>query len=134
MQELKQGSAGFIDLVNSYVSVALVSGLVGLVLFVGVFAAVGGGILKAFLNGGDPGGEYRLLGRALFSTLVAILIIIFTVSSITFIPVVYWAVAGVGVAYAQMAVEQTVPGTLAASPRPGGLQPAALRVAYHKGR
>lgn len=38
----------------------------------------------------------------LLATLLGILITIFTVSSITFIPVVYWSLAGVAVAYVQM--------------------------------
>lgn len=38
----------------------------------------------------------------LLATLTGILVIIFTVSSITFIPVVYWSIAGLGVAYIQM--------------------------------
>ena len=114
MQELKQGSAGFIDLVNTYVAVALSSGLVGLSLFAGFFIAVGTGIFRSFLQARDPEGELRLLGRALFATLAAILIMIFTVSSITFIPVVYWAVAGLGVAYARMLAVDTLP---AQSPR-----------------
>jgi hypothetical protein len=36
------------------------------------------------------------------ATLLAILVIIFTVSNITIIPIVYWSVAGLGVAYAEM--------------------------------
>lgn len=56
----------------------------------------------------------------LLATLIGILVIIFTVSSITFIPVVYWSVAGLGVAYIQMvrrlhnsqAMELTEPGLL----------------------
>ncbi|MGE8385220.1 MAG: O-antigen ligase domain-containing protein, partial [Pseudomonas putida] len=46
--------------------------------------------------------ERRQLGRVLLATLIGILVIIFTVSSITFIPVVYWSIAGLGVAYIQM--------------------------------
>jgi hypothetical protein len=46
--------------------------------------------------------EEYLLGRTLLSTLLAILVIIFTVSSITIVPIVYWSVAGMGVAYTQM--------------------------------
>ncbi|MNE91016.1 hypothetical protein D3C80_1885800 [compost metagenome] len=55
--------------------------------------------MRAYPNKDD---EHRLLGRALLATLVGILVIIFTVSSITFIPVVYWSIAGLGVAYIQM--------------------------------
>ena len=134
MQELKQGAAGFIDLVNTYIAVALASGLVGLSLFVGFFIAVGTGMFKAFLKARDHDEETRLLGRALLSTLAAILIIIFTVSSITVIPVVYWAVAGVGVAYARMLALENAPQGAPASARPARLQPAGLRVAYVKGR
>jgi hypothetical protein len=50
----------------------------------------------------DKDSEEYLLGRALLATLLAILTIITTVSSITIIPIVYWSVAGLGVAYAQM--------------------------------
>jgi hypothetical protein len=49
----------------------------------------------------DKDDEQRQLGRALLATLVGILVIIFTVSSITIIPTVYWSVAGLGVAYIQ---------------------------------
>jgi hypothetical protein len=50
----------------------------------------------------DKDSEEHVLGRALLATLLAIMVTIFTVSSISFIPLVYWSVAGLGVAYAQM--------------------------------
>jgi O-antigen ligase len=102
MQQLKQGQ-GIIDIVNTYVGVALESGLVGLALFAGFFLCVGAGIAARLrsLPGGRDGEAYRI-GRALFATLVGILVIISTVSSITIIPLVYWSVAGLGVAYARM--------------------------------
>jgi hypothetical protein len=46
--------------------------------------------------------ELHLLGRALFSALIAIVVIINTISSITIIPLVYWCITGLGVAYTQM--------------------------------
>ena len=48
----------------------------------------------------DP--DAHLLGQVLLATLLGILVIIFTVSSITVIPVIYWAVAGLGVGYVRM--------------------------------
>ncbi|MNJ74830.1 hypothetical protein D3C77_718210 [compost metagenome] len=66
------------------------------------FVAVLHGIRKAMRSFPDKDDERRQLGRALLATLIGILVIIFTVSSITFIPVVYWTVAGLGVAYIQM--------------------------------
>ena len=115
MEELKQGQ-GIIDIVNTYVGVALSNGLVGLSLFSGFFIAVAIGIFKGMRSLTDRKSELFRLGRALFSTLVGILVIIFTVSSISVIPAIYWSVAGLGVAYARMlmlarAPEVTVPAT-----------------------
>ncbi|ESW36192.1 O-antigen ligase family protein, partial [Pseudomonas taiwanensis] len=101
MQSMIQGD-GIIDIVNTYINLALRVGLVGLGLFVAFFAAVLHGIRKAMRSFPDKDDERRQLGRALLATLIGILVIIFTVSSITFIPVVYWTVAGLGVAYVQM--------------------------------
>lgn len=100
MQKLM--AEGIIDIVNSYLGIALASGLVGLSLFSGFFIAVAVGIFGGMRNLTDRNSELYLLGRVLFSTLLGILVIIFTVSSITVIPVVYWSVAGLGVAYARM--------------------------------
>nr|WP_298163846.1 O-antigen ligase family protein [uncultured Pseudomonas sp.] len=102
MQSMIQGQ-GIIDIVNTYIAVALEVGLIGLALFVGFFATVLLGIRKAMRTFPNKDDEQRRLGRALFATLAGILLTIFTVSSITVIPVVYWSVAGVGVAYVQMA-------------------------------
>lgn len=101
MQSMMQGQK-IIDVVNTYLRVALNYGLVGLGLFVGFFVLVLFNIRNAYRKIANPEDEIRVLGRALFATLIGILITIFTVSSITIIPIVYWSVAGLGVAYAQM--------------------------------
>ncbi|WP_426808302.1 O-antigen ligase family protein [Pseudomonas sp. WOUb67] len=101
MQSMIQGE-GIIDIVNTYINLALRVGLVGLGLFVAFFAVVLLGIRKAMRSFADKDDERRQLGRVLLATLIGILVIIFTVSSITFIPVVYWSIAGLGVAYIQM--------------------------------
>jgi O-antigen ligase len=126
MQELKQGQ-GIIDIVNSYLGVALSSGLVGLSLFSGIFIAVAVSILKGMRNVTDKNDERYLLGQALLSVLLGIMIIIFTVSSISVIPVVYWSVAGLGVAYARMLAPAKVPGVA----RPAGLQRAPIVSGSH---
>lgn len=101
MQSMIQGQ-GIIDVVNTYLAVALEVGLTGLALFLGFFATVLFGIRKAMRAFPDKEDETRRLGRALLATLAGILVTIFTVSSITVIPVVYWSVAGLGIAYVQM--------------------------------
>jgi hypothetical protein len=97
---------GQIDVVNTYIGVALEQGLVGLGLFIGFFALVVMGVKRAMRSIADRESDEYLLGRVLLATLLAILLIIVTVSSITVIPIVYWSVAGLGVAYAQMVRNQ----------------------------
>ncbi|HDS1733069.1 MULTISPECIES: O-antigen ligase family protein [Pseudomonas] len=119
MQSMIQGE-GIIDIVNTYVSLALRIGLVGLALFVGFFVSVLLGIRRAMRVFPDHDSEHRLLGRALLATLLGIMLIIFTVSSITVIPIVYWSVGGLGVAYIQMARRLRL--TQAAEMPPSSLQ------------
>jgi len=107
MESMRQGQ-GIIDIVNSYIQVALDAGLIGLGLFVAFFAMTLYGIRRALHSIPDKDSEEHLLGRALFSTQLAILLIIFSVSSITIIPIMYWSVAGMGVAYAQMIRKKAV--------------------------
>lgn len=109
MEAMRQGQ-GIIDVVNTYIRVTLEHGFLGLGLFIGFFALVVTGVYRAMRSLRDKDSDEHLLGRALLATLVAIMVIISTVSSITVIPIVYWSVAGLGVAYAQMVrKQQTVP-------------------------
>ncbi len=101
LEALRQGE-GIIDIVNTYIPITLKTGFVGLGLFVAFFVLTLMGIYRAMRSIPDRGSEEHLLGRALLATLVGILTTIFTVSSISYIPIVYWSVAGLGVAYAQM--------------------------------
>jgi O-antigen ligase len=101
MQALIQGQ-GIIDIVNSYIGIALRTGFTGLALFVAFFAAVLAGLYRAMRSIPDKDSEEFLLGRVLFATLVSVLVMIFTVSSISFIAIMYWCLAGLAVAYALM--------------------------------
>lgn len=92
---------GIIDIVNTYVLLALEIGLVGMGLFAGVFVIAALAVRKALRKLPDTAVEERLLGRVLLSSLLATMVIIFTTSSITVIPVIYWSLAGMAVAYAR---------------------------------
>lgn len=100
MEELKP--QGLLDTLNVFLTVGLASGLVGLGLFAGFFLAVAAGIFRGMWGLADWESEQHLLGRALLATLLGIVVTINTVSNILFIPVVYWTVTGLGVAYARM--------------------------------
>lgn len=98
LEELRQGQ-GIIDIVNTFVSVVLSKGLVGLMLFVGAFLAVVLGLIKTLGKISDPDSFDKFAGRSLLATTLGIMLIIFTVSSVSVIPLLYWSVLGLGVAY-----------------------------------
>ena len=100
LEELRQGQ-GIIDMVNSYLIIALNSGLVGLSLFLGFFGAIMRGIYRR-MRAMDKTDEQHELGQALIATLLGILAMIATVSPISYISVVYWAIAGLGLAYVRL--------------------------------
>ena len=100
LQVMRQGE-GIIDIVNSYLGVALQAGLVGLFLYTGMFV----GCLLVLRRGMQwarqaKDSEALLLGRALFSSVVAVMLMIFTLSSILLVPTTYFALLGTCCAYA----------------------------------
>ncbi len=105
LQVMLQGE-GIVDLVNSYIQVALEVGVVGLALFAGVFVLALKEVKQSMGRAGRHGAEAVVLGRALFSSLAAVMLVIYTVSDITAVPVVYWSVAGLCVAYSRYISEQ----------------------------
>lgn len=98
LQVMMQGEK-IIDVVNSYVGVALYSGLIGLALFLGIFFSTLNQLRKHTRMARRSAPRIAVIGRALFSTVAATMFIIYTVSSIITIPVVYWPLIGVCVAY-----------------------------------
>jgi O-antigen ligase len=99
-QELKQGQ-GIIDIVNTYIAIALGSGLAGLGFFVFFFAIVIWGVWRQMKTVVEQNCKAYDIGRSLFAALICILVTIGTVSSITVVPVIYYLIAGLGVAYAR---------------------------------
>lgn len=97
MLELKfTYDGGIIDLVNSYIAITLSGGITSLAAFVGFFGWIVVKLYVAIRKQGES--EVKLLQRCMLATMVAILFMIATVSSISFIPIVYWLIAGVSVA------------------------------------
>lgn len=98
MQQLRQGE-GIIDMVNSYLGVAMVSGFVGLTLFAGSFVSSLVQLSIRLRRHVNKLSEDFAVGRALLATLTGIMLIIGTASSINAVPVVYWCVVGMCAAY-----------------------------------
>lgn len=101
LQVMMQGE-GIIDVVNSYVGVALYAGFLGLFLFVGAFLGALAGVRRAVRAAREQDPRVQLLGRVIWVTLATIMLIIYTVSSVTAVPFVYWSVVGMAVAYARL--------------------------------
>lgn len=100
--EQMRGGDGIIDIVNTYLLVALSSGFVGLALFVAPFFLVGIGIVRALYRLENKQSDEHLLGRALLAAMVGILVTIGTVSPVGAIAMVYIFVIGLGAGYLLM--------------------------------
>ncbi|CAM5793350.1 O-antigen ligase family protein [Rhizobacter fulvus] len=105
LQELRNGN--LIDIVNTYLMVALQSGYVGLALFVGVFAKAGFSIIAALRVQPDREAELFQQGRVLLSALAAIMVAIATLSPVGFVPLMYWCIVGLSVGYADAVRRQS---------------------------
>lgn len=128
---------GIVDIVNTYLGVALATGWIGLLLFVALFAVVLLGLLKA--KGRYQAAEARAAGtpqaarvpafgpslaaRALLACVLGIAVTIGTVSSISVIPWVYWAWMGAAVGLMRGAVRSS---SEPAAPRLADTSPASL--------
>ncbi len=105
---LDQGG-GAVDVTNTYVGIALSYGLVGLTLFVGIFLFVSFQLLRALIALGRRDIELFAQGRALLAAVGATLVTIGTVSSISFVPAVYWCLCGLAVGYAHQISTESRP-------------------------
>jgi hypothetical protein len=107
MEEFRTGE-GIIDLVNTYATVALAFGLVGLAFFVGVFVSLlwkAYRVVRAFSNV-DP--DYSLMGASLMACMLGMLLVIATTSFQLALPTVTWALAGLTWAYVQLPAREAV--------------------------
>ncbi len=126
--EALRGSDGIIDVVNTYIMIALKGGIVSLALFAGLVLVAMAGVFASLLKL-DKNDERHVLGRALLATVVGVLITIATVSPICFVYPIYWCLAGLMVGFTQLvargepltrAQERT---KQAVAARPGGMAP-----------
>jgi hypothetical protein len=121
---------GIVDIVNTYLGVALSSGALGLTFFLSIFTIVLRGIWKSGRQyahneaqgltsdaasgstsksqGDFPTRQATLLGRVLLASLLGTLVTIGSASSISVIPWVYWAWIGTSVAYVRMAANDKI--------------------------
>lgn len=97
LQPLRQGE-GIIDIVNSYIGVALQSGYVGLTLFLGVFLTTLIGLRSAMRSAYKYDPQLALYCRAYLATLAGVMVTIFTTSTVEHMSYVIWAIIAGAVA------------------------------------
>lgn len=98
MRSMMQGE-GIIDIVNSYIQITLAYGYLGLISFVSIFLVLLWNIYKSVKQLPKEEKDLIRLGRSLFSILSAVALIIYTVSSVDYIPYYYWMLFGLSTSY-----------------------------------
>jgi O-antigen ligase len=107
MQELRSGN--LIDVVNSYLLVALRYGYVGLAMFCSVFAAGVWAVIAALRRQPDEDSERFVQGQAILGMLFAVMVTIATVSDISFIPILWWSMTGLAIGYGHLVAREAQP-------------------------
>lgn len=100
MEELRQGQ-GIIDIVNSYVAIALATGVIGLACFVGIFGSMMGSLWR-LRRDPEVSAEGRHLANYLIATTLAVMFVLVTTSSIVVVPQLCYMLAGLGVSSARL--------------------------------
>jgi hypothetical protein len=102
MQSMMQGE-GIIDIVNNYLQITLGYGFFGLFLFISIFLSLLWHINKLIKRLPKENVDLIRMGRALFATLAGIALIIYTVSSVDYIPYYYWIIFALSTSYIYIA-------------------------------
>lgn len=101
LEQMRQGQ-GIIDMVNTYLLVALPHGFVGLFFFVATLLLPAKAAWKARKSIVNDNPEAELLGRVLIAIMLGIGITIATASPIGAIGTLHWLMAGLCMSYARM--------------------------------
>ena len=101
MEDMVQGE-GIVDIVNSYLNIVLGYGIPALVLYMGLFVLALYRVNSSRKKIKDKTSEEYLCGRVLIATMIAVMLAIFSTSSIGVIPTVIYTLAGLMFSYARI--------------------------------
>jgi len=107
MQDLRVGP--LIDVVNSYLLVALRYGYVGLAWFCTVVATALWAVINALRRQMNEDTERFAQGQAILGMLFAVLVTIATSSDISFIPMLLWSATGLAIGYGHLVAREAEP-------------------------
>lgn len=91
-----------VDIVNTYLGIALQSGYIGVGLFTGFFISLLYLLLKSLKLIPDKNSEMYVLGRVLVAIICGIMFMIVTTSPIGVVEIIYWIIAALAAAYINM--------------------------------
>jgi O-antigen ligase len=86
------GRYDFVDIVNTYLRIALGYGVIGVAMYIAIFAKILFSMLKSIFIAGDKEGSF--LAKTLFSITISFAIMIFTVSQASFLSFYNWVIFG----------------------------------------
>ncbi len=101
MWDMVQGQ-GIVDIVNSYLNIVLGFGIPALILYVSFFLLAIWRVFKSRKRIKDKNSDEYRCGSALIATMLAVLVAIFSTSSIGAIPTIIYSLAGIMYAYARV--------------------------------
>lgn len=122
MEDLRQGE-GIIDILNVYANVALSYGLVGLGLLAGFLGVAAFKCFVVVRRTAKDDRDFSMMGSGLLASLAGALVIIGTVSNYLIVPYLYFSLAALAVAYAQLARQ----GAVAIAPVPTPMPNMGMR-------
>ncbi len=106
LEQMRQGQ-GIVDMVNSYLAVAMAYGLVGLTFFLLPFLICIVLVARAARRVEPRHASMGITGRALVGTLVTTVLFLATTSSMHYTSIVYWSLLGMSSAYVAVAARWT---------------------------
>lgn len=101
MEELRQGE-GIIDIVNSYLRIALNYGYCGLAAFLLLYLTLVFRLFSIIRKSRNRNEAFIVNARGLLATILAIMLVIGTVSSIGRVPIMYFIFAGLVASYCEL--------------------------------
>ncbi len=101
MEDMVQGE-GIVDIVNSYLNIVLGFGIPALMLYVGFFLLAIWRVFRSRRKIKDKSSDEYRCGSALIATMLAVMVAIFSTSSIGAIPTIIYSLAGILYAYARV--------------------------------
>jgi hypothetical protein len=102
--EIMRNGEGIVDLVNMFLAVLLYYGAIGLALFVGMFLFSLKTVRRSERVFRRSSKEISAVGRSILVAVVCIMLIIFTLSAISVVPIMIWTLVGLSAAYGFMAI------------------------------